>query len=67
MAKTSLVSIYSLHKKYDNLKKSHIFQVYLKRRYVREIIKLKSIIKVDEKLMSALAKENRELQSQLNL
>ena len=59
--------VYNLHKKYDKLKKAHIFQVYLKRKYVREIMKLKSIIKVDEKLMSALARENRNLQSQLNL
>ena len=48
-------------------KKAYDFQVYLRKKYVRQIVRLRAVIRVDEKLMSKLAKENRELQSQLNL
>ena len=48
-------------------KKSYDFQVYLRKKYVRQIVRLRAVIKVDEKLMSKMAKENRDLQSQLNL
>ena len=48
-------------------KNAYEFQVYLRKKYVRQIVRLRAVIRVDEKLMSKLAKENRELQSQLNL
>ena len=48
-------------------KKAYDFQVYLRKKYVRQIVRLRAVIRVDEKLMSKMARENRELQSQLNL
>jgi len=48
-------------------KKAYEFQVYLRKKYVRQIVRLRAVIRIDEKLMSKMAKENRELLSQLNL